>query len=50
MGWFNYSLLVKLLFMIVLILAIIIILHHEEIKKAVKQTKLDDYFQKKIKI
>ena len=33
--------------MIILISALIIILHPEEMKKAVKQTKLDDYFQKK---
>ena len=49
-GKFNYPSLVKLLYMIVLISDIIIILHPEEMKKAVKQTKLDDYFQKKIKI
>ena len=48
MGGFNYPLLVKLLYMIILISAVIIILHPEEIKKAVKQTKLDDYFKKKI--
>ena len=47
MGGFNYPLLVKLLYMIILISAIIIILHPEEMKKAVKQTKLDDYFKKK---
>ena len=46
MGGFNYPLLVKLLYMIILI-SVIIILHPEEMKKAVKQTKLDDYFQKK---
>ena len=50
MGGFNYPLLVKLLYMIILISALIIIFHPEEMKKAVKQTKLDDYFQKKIKI
>ena len=50
MGGFNNPLLVKLLYMIILISALIIILHPEEMKKAVKQTKLDDYFQKKIKI
>ena len=48
MGGFNYPLLVKLLYMIILISAVIIILYPEEIKKAVKQTKLDDYFKKKI--
>ena len=50
MGGFNYPLLVKLLYMIILISALIIILHPEEMKKAVKQTKLDNYFPKKIKI
>ena len=50
MGGFNYTLLVKLSYMILLISAMIIILPPEEMKKAVKQTKLDDYFQKKIKI
>ena len=49
MGGFNYPLLVKLLCVIILISALIIILHPEEMKKAVKQTKLDDYFQKKNK-
>ena len=48
MGGFNYPLLVKLLYMITPTSAIII-LHPEEIKKAVKQTKLDDYFKKKFK-
>ena len=50
MGGFNYPLLLKLLYMIVLISVIIIMLHPEEMKKAVKQTNLDDNFQKKIKI
>ena len=46
MGGFNYPLLVKLLYMIVIISVIIAILHPEEIKKAVRQTKLEDYFKK----
>ena len=46
MGGFNYPLLVKLLYMIVIISVIIAILHPEEIKKAVKQTKIEDYFKK----
>ena len=49
MDGLNYPLLVKLLYMIVIISAVIIILHPDEVKKAVKQTKLEDYF-KKIKI
>ena len=46
MGGFNYPLLVKLLYMIVIISVMIAILHVEEIKKAVKQTKIEDYFKK----
>ena len=46
MGGFNYPLLVKLLYMIAIISVIIAILHPEEIKKAVKQTKIEDYFKK----
>ena len=46
MGGFNYPLLVKLLYMIILILVVIIILYPEEMKKAVRQTKIEDYFKK----
>ena len=46
MGGFNYPLLVKLLYMIVIISVMIAILHPEEIKKALKQTKIEDYFKK----
>ena len=46
MGGFNYPLLVKLLYMIVIISVMIAIFHPEEIKKAVKQTKIEDYFKK----
>ena len=46
MGGFNYPLLVKLLYMIVIISVMIAILHPEEIKKAVKQTKIEDYLKK----
>ena len=46
MGGFNYPLLVILLCMIILISVVIIILHPEEMKKAVKQTKIEDYFKK----
>ena len=46
MGGFNYPLLVKLLYMIVIISVMIAILHPGEIKKAVKQTKIEDYFKK----
>ena len=46
MGGFNYPLLTKLLYMIMIILALIIVLHPEDLKKAVKQTKIEDYFKK----
>ena len=46
MGGFNYPLLVKLLYMIVIISAAIVILHPEEVKKAVRQTRTEDYFKK----
>jgi len=46
MGGFNYPLLIKLLYMIMIILSLIIVLHPEDIKKAVKQAKIDDYFKK----
>ena len=49
MGGFNYPLLVKFLYMIIFISSLIIILQQEEMKKALKQTKIDDYFQKKNK-
>ena len=45
-GGFNYPLLVKLLYMIVIIAAVIVIFHPEEMKKAVRQTRIEDYFKK----
>lgn len=49
MGGFGYPLLIKLIYMIMIVLALIIVLHPEEVKKAVKQTKIDDYFKKQFK-
>ena len=46
MGGFNYSSLVKLFCMILMISAIIVILHSEEMKKVVKQIKIEEYFKK----
>ena len=46
MGGFNYPLLIKLLYMIMIVLAIVILLYPEDLKKAVKQAKIEDYFQK----
>ena len=46
MGGFNYPLLIKLLYMIMIILALVVVLHPEDMKKAVKQAKIEDYFKK----
>ena len=48
-GGFNYPLLIKLLYMIMIILDLMVIIHPEEMKKALKQTKIEDYFKKKFK-
>ena len=48
MGGFNYPLLVKLLYMIIIISVVIIILHPEEMKRAIRQTKIKDYFKKNL--
>ena len=49
MGGFNYPLLIKLLYMIMIVLTIVILLHPEDMKKAVKQTKIEDYLKKQFK-
>ena len=46
MGGVYYPLLIKLLYMIMIVLAIVILLHPEDLKKAVKQSKIEDYFKK----
>lgn len=46
MGGFNYPLLIKLLYMVVVVLALVVVLRPEDMKKAVKQTKIEDYFKK----
>ena len=49
LGGFNYPLLIKLLYMIILILAIVVLLHPEDLKKTLKQTKIEDYLKKQFK-
>ena len=46
---FNYPLLIKLLYMIMIIFTLMVIMHPEEMKKALKQTKIEDYFKKTFK-
>ena len=45
---FNYPLLIKLL-MIMIILTIVVLLHPEDLKKTLKQTKIEDYLKKQFK-
>ncbi len=49
LGGFNYPLLIKLLYMIMIIFTLMVIMHPEEMKKALKQTKIEDYFKKTFK-
>ena len=49
LGGFNYPLLIKLLYMIMLILAILVLLHPEDLKKTLKQTKIEDYLKMQFK-
>ena len=49
MGGFNYPLLVKLLYMIIIGFVLMVLLHPEEMKRAVKQSKIEDYFKKQFK-
>ena len=49
LGGFNYPLLIKLLYMIMLVFAIMVLLHPEDLKKTLKQTKIEDYLKKQFK-
>ena len=49
LGGFNYPLLIKLLYMIMLILTIVVLLHPEDLKKTLKQTKIEDYLKNQFK-
>ena len=49
LGGFNYPILIKLLYMIIIILAIVVLLHPEDLKKTLKQTKIEDYLKKQFK-
>ena len=49
LGGFNYPLLAKLLYLILIAFALIILLHPEDMKKMVKQAKIDEYFKRQFK-
>ena len=46
MGGFNYPLLVKIIYMIMIIFLLILLFHGGKVKAALKQTKLEDYFNR----
>ena len=48
-GGFNYPLLAKLLYLILIAFALIILLHPEDMKKMVRQAKIDEYFKRQFK-
>ena len=49
LGGFNYPLLMKIIQLIFISFALIAFFHSGEIKSAVKQAKIDDYFKKVFK-
>lgn len=46
MGGFNYPLLIKIIYMIAIVFALVILFHSGDVKNAIKQTKIEDYFNK----
>ena len=46
MGGFNYPLLIKIIYMIAIVFARVILFHSGDVKNAIKQTKIEDYFNK----
>ena len=46
MGGFNYPLLIKIIYMIAIVFMLVILFHSGDVKNAIKQTKIEDYFNK----
>ena len=46
MGGFNYPLLIKIIYMIAIVFVFVILYHSGDVKNAIKQTKIEDYFNK----
>ena len=46
MGGFNYPLLIKIIYMIAIVFILVILFHSGDVKNAIKQTKIEDYFNK----
>ena len=44
MGGFNYPLLIKIIYMIAIVFVLVILFHSGDVKNAIKQTKIEDYF------
>ena len=43
---FNYPLLIKIIYMIAIVFLLVILFHSGDVKNAIKQTKIEDYFNK----
>ena len=43
---FNYPLLIKIIYMILIMISLVVIFHAGEVKYVIKQTKIEDYFNK----
>ena len=46
MGGFNYPLLIKIIYMIAIVFMLVILFHSGDVKNDIKQTKIEDYFNK----
>jgi len=46
LGGFNYPLLIKIFYMVLIIFALMVLFHTGEVKTALRQTKIEEYFNK----
>ena len=46
LGGFNYHLLIKIIYMILIIFCLVLLFHSREVKFAIRQTKIEEYFNK----
>ena len=46
LGGFNYPLLIKIIYKILIIFCLMLLFHSGEVKSAIRQTKIEEYFNK----
>ena len=46
LGGFNYPLLIKIIYMILIIFCLMLLFHSGEVKSAIRQIKIEEYFKK----